>query len=180
MARNNSLTITPQESKIEPPEPKTIAIQRQQETKIGVALPQAQALLIQELQISFDADLCSAMLKRLIDAQQQINALATEEQRLAKSIELSRLAAVEQAKLAGVQIARQEFAEQLKEQNLALQKKFISIDLPKLIETCKFLPEADMRLTVEKFAASAKVEVRWEETDAGLQCTATPIKIPNS
>jgi hypothetical protein len=174
MARSNQLTVVPEqtlESK-----PKSILARRpKNEISIQAEIPQAQALLIQELEISFDPDLCAAMIGRLVQAQQEINALTSNEEKLTKTVELGRLAAIEKARASGIQQARAEFAEKMKKLKREQQQKFIDIELPKLIGACELLSEEQMKETVEAFASRLKVEISWEETDAGLQCTAKPI-----
>ncbi len=176
MARSNQLTVAPEHTEIES-KPKSILARRPKNeiSTIPTEIPQAQALLIQELEISFDADLCAAMIGRLVQSKQEIDALASDEQKLAKTVELGRLAATEKARLSGVQQARAEFAEKMKKFKLQQQQQFIDVDLPKLIDACELLSEEDMRKTVEAFASRFKIEITWEETDAGLRCNAKPI-----
>ncbi|MFK0731381.1 MAG: hypothetical protein ACFKPT_02780 [Gloeotrichia echinulata GP01] len=170
MPPRNSQLIKPESSEIEHQPPSGFIARPNQTSNPIAAVPQAQALAIQELEISFDHDLRLAMIERLVQAQQEINSLATSEQKLAKVVELGRLAATEKAREDGVQIARAEFAAKLKKQKEAQQQQFLKSELPKLIQACEFMLEADMKITVEAFAARLDIKLNWEQTDEGLRC----------
>nr|MDZ8061878.1 hypothetical protein [Nostoc sp. EkiNYC01] len=175
MPRNNSsLTIPATETGEIQTQSKSGIARRKKEETIILDVPQAQASLIQELELSFDSDLRLAMIQRLISAKKDINSLVYEEEKLAKTIELSTLVATEKARLDGIQKARAEFAAKMKKNKQQEQQTFIKNELPELISACDVLSAEEMRQTVEVFAARLDIKIQWEETDEGLQYTAVP------
>ena len=132
---------------------------------------QAQAIAIQELNVSFDPDLRLAMLQRLVAAQSEIKQLAEDEEKLAKVIELGRLAATEKSRETGIQAARKEFAIKAEKYKQQEQQRFLDSELPELISACGFLPINDLKTTVESFASRLDIKLIWEETDEGIRWT---------
>lgn len=170
-SRNGTLAVqSDSEEKLET-SPKSMLVRRKKEEITTTPAPQAQALAIAELELSFDPDLRLAMLQRLVQSRQEIETLATHEERLAKVIEIGRLTATEKAREEGVQQARAEFAIKAKKYKESQQKLFMEKELPQLIAACDNLPINDLKLTVETFAARLDIKLKWEESDAGLQCS---------
>lgn len=175
MPRTNTLAVNTktETSEIEHQPPTSFIARPKGENTATVSVPQAQALLIQELETHFDPDLQVAMIKRLVQAQKEINALATDEQKIAKVIELGRLATVEKAREDGVQLARAEFAKKVAKHKKKQQQEFIRTQLPELIKACSSMPTEDMKSTVEVFSKRLDIDITWEETDEGLRCNPT-------
>ena len=169
-ARNGTLAVQPDsEEKIEPS--KSVMVRRKKEEITTTPALQAQALAIAELELSFDPDLRLAMIQRLVQAQSEIKALTTHEQKLAKVIEIGRLTATEKAREDGVQEARAEFAIKAKKYKESQQKLFIDRELPQLIASCDFLPIDELKSTVEAFASRLDIKLKWEESNEGIQCS---------
>lgn len=166
MRRNSSLTVKTEEG-IEPVQSSGFVVRGKPEE---LPAPQAQALLIQELEVTFDADLRLAMLQRLVQAQGEIKAIADKEESLAKTIELGRLAAASKAKERGIQMARAEFAKKMEQQRKSQQKNFMEVELPKLLEATYFLPLEDRKVTLESFASPLQVKLTWEQVNDELRC----------
>lgn len=170
MARNGTLAVQPDsEEKIEPS--KSVMARRKKEEITTTPGLQAQALAIAELELSFDPDLRLAMIQRLIQARSEIEILSTHEQKLAKAIEIGRLTAAQLAREEGVQKARAEFAQKAKKYKELQQKMFMDNELPRLIEACADFTDDILKETVESFASRLDIKLKWEESDAGLQCS---------
>ncbi|PMB04254.1 hypothetical protein CEN49_21180, partial [Fischerella thermalis CCMEE 5273] len=132
MARNGSLAVKSVDSlETSNPEPKSIT--RRKPSEISATTPQSNAVALQdyqELEIAFDDDLRSAIIQRLIENKTLIQKEATEERKIAKALELARLAAVEKAKVEGKQQARAEVLAEKKKQKAETQRYFINVELP--------------------------------------------------
>ena len=137
----------------------------------GLQAPQAQALLIQELEVNFDADLRLAMLQRLVQSQEEIKSQASQEEQLAKVVELGRLAAIASAKEKGIQKARSEYVKKQEGKKRQQQEAFMKTELPKLLEACRFMEVEDLKTSVTVFADRLQVKLTWEENESGeLRC----------
>ncbi|MCC5619425.1 hypothetical protein LC605_31070 [Nostoc sp. CHAB 5836] len=168
--RNGTLTVQPDSEEKIAPQPKGVMVRRKKEDLATTPALQAQAVAIAELELSFDPDVRLAMIQRLVQARSEIEILATHEQKLAKAIEIGKLAAAEIARDEGIQQARAEYAIKAKKYKESQQKQFVDIELPKLIASCDFLPTNELKSTVEAFAARMDIKLKWEESDEGLQC----------
>jgi flagellar biosynthesis/type III secretory pathway protein FliH len=170
--RNGTLAVQPDSEEKIAPQPKGVMVRPKKKEEITTTTPalQAQAVAIAELELSFDPDLRLAMIQRLVQARSEIEILTTHEQKLAKVIEIGRLTATEKARKDGVQQARAEFAIRAKKYKKEQQYLFMKNELPKLIASCDFLPIDELKSTVEAFAARLDIQLKWEESDEGLQC----------
>ncbi|MCC5618463.1 hypothetical protein LC605_25930 [Nostoc sp. CHAB 5836] len=127
----------------------------------------AMAVVIEQLEIAFDDDLRLAIFERLVRDHKLIQELASEELQIAQAMELTRLEAIEKARSQGKQIARTQMADKKKKQLAAIQKQFIEVELPQLLDSCEYLGYEAMKQTVNTFANRVGVSLKWNDLDDG-------------
>jgi hypothetical protein len=178
MARNGSLAVKATSSleTTNQHEPKTIT--RRKPTETSITAPQAGAVTLQdyqELELAFDEDLRTAIIQRLIQDKALIQKEAEEELKIAKALELARLAAVDKATSQGKQQARAQVLAERKKQKAKTQRYFIDVELPQLLDNCEHLGYEAMKQVVTDFAARIDVNLEWEEKENGeYECKAIP------
>lgn len=125
------------------------------------------AVVMEQLEIAFDEDLRLAIFERLVREQQQIAQQVTEEEKIAKALEITRLEAIEKAREKGKQSARSQMAQRKKEQLAAIQKQFIEVELEQLIDSCNYLGYETMKQMINGFAARVGVSLEWRDLEDG-------------
>ena len=167
MARRGSeLTVKAEELETQP---KSIT-RRKKETIAPVK--NAQAVAIEELEIAFDDDLRIAIIQSLVKNKQLILQQASSERQISQALELARLEAIEKAREEGKQQARSEMVVKKKEQKIAIQKRFVEVELPQLLDSCDYLGYETMKKTIDDFANRVGVVLKWEELENGeFRCT---------
>ncbi len=170
MARIEAITVAATGSEIEV-QPKTIV---RSKPEAIVSTQNAYAVEIEELEIAYDDDLRSAIIQRLVRDRDSIISAANQERQVSLALESARLAAVENAREQGKQQARADAAAKKKEALAKSQRRFIDIDLPKLLDSCEHLGYETMKLTIDAFASGMKIKISWTELDNGqFECTAS-------
>ena len=168
MARRGSDLTVPTEQELDTT-PKAITRRKNQAI---TATNQANAIAIQELEIAFDDDLRLAIIQGLVAKKQLILEESERERRVATALEIARLEAVENAREQGKQEARSQVALKKKQRKEEIQKQFIEVELPQLLDACDQLSYEVMKTTIDEFAARVGVKLKWEELEGGeFQCT---------
>ncbi|MCC5639806.1 hypothetical protein LC593_29070 [Nostoc sp. CHAB 5844] len=172
MARKGELTVQTTEAGTSiQTQPKTIVKGKSQSI---LPVPSAFAVVIEQLEMAFDEDLRLAIFERLIREQKNIAQQATEEEKIAKALEITRLEAIEQAKEKGKQSARAQMAQKKREQLAQAQQHFIDVELEQLIDSCDYLGYEAMKQTINTFAARMGVSLEWKELkDGQFECIPT-------
>ncbi len=167
MARRGSeLTVKAEELETQPK-----GITRRKKEEIS-PVNKAQAIAIEELEIAFDDDLRMAIIQSLVRNKQLILQQASSERQISQALELARLEAIEKAREEGKQQARSEMALKKEEQKIAIQKQFVQVELPQLLDSCDYLGYEIMKKTIDDFAARVGVVLEWEELEDGeFRCT---------
>lgn len=147
---------------------------RRNPASVPVATNNGDAILVEEFVLAYDPEIRAAIIARLVKEKNTIAELITQEERLSRIIEASKLAAIEQARAKGIATARRENAKKMHQLKEKQQKDFIENDLPQLLDSCDFLDFETMKTTVESFAEILKIQLIWEETNEGYACTAKP------
>jgi hypothetical protein len=166
-ARSNSqLAVKAEEQAIEQQQSTSLTRRKKQTEELAPA-EQAQAIALEELNISFDPDTRLAIIQRLVREHADIKTQSTQELQLAKALEIARLASIESARQRGVQEAR---AEAVAKRKLLLEQtkeKFIKQELPQLLDACEHLPYETMQKFINNFAERLGIKLQWEEIEGG-------------
>lgn len=161
--KGTELTVQEQTSTLET-QPK--ALTRRKKAEIA-PLPKDQAVAIEELEIAFDDDLRMAIIQSLVKNKEWIKQQADTERASAEALELARLEAVNRAKEEGKQFAREKMAAKKRQQKADIQKRFIEVELPQLLDSCDYLEYEVMKQTINTFAARVGVSLEWKDLEDG-------------
>lgn len=164
MARKE-LTVSATETELEQ-QPKGL-VRRRKESITPAAPSGAIATVLEELEIAFDDDLRSAIITRLVRDKALILEQVTQERQISQALELARLEAVERARDEGIQQARAEVALVRKNKKATVQKTFIEVELPKLLDSCDYLGFEIMQRAINGFAARVGVKLEWINLEDG-------------
>ncbi|HYW17703.1 MAG TPA: hypothetical protein VE956_00065 [Nodularia sp. (in: cyanobacteria)] len=169
MSRNGTLAVQPESAEIEP-QIKTLTRSKKSETTAPIE--PSTAIAIEELDIAFDADLRASIIQGLIRNKDLILQESKMHRQTAKAVELGRLEAIEKAKLQGRTEAQQEMLAKRKRQQSDIQKRFIEVELPQLLDSCEHFAYESLKEMVNTFAAGVGVQLEWKELENGqFQCT---------